>query len=326
MNVLGVSPVSYENIRGGCIPRNFCISGSHREWNMPEKNKNKSIIDEFFWEIPGDVPGKRAQDDPYQSASPAPDPDYQFVPQPITNQSSKCSSEADVSSHQTDIVSNNVTEADVSSDASMTETSNDVSMSDASDDASTSYVSNDTLTSDISSDAPITERPNDISISDVSNRNSFRWLPGLMVLLFVMGGGGASYQYLIDNPSDKRREENVSELTRTTELNNQKNTTIPTVKPEVTQVSTPAPAQKVAVKPPKIIEIVLGEKNKTMQSKLRVITHVVVRGDTLWDIAETYVKNPFRYPELAKLNKIKNPDLIYPDEVVRIHIYEQASV
>ena len=33
-------------------------------------------------------------------------------------------------------------------------------------------------------------------------------------------------------------------------------------------------------------------------------------GDTLWDIADAYYKNPWRYPKIAKYNKIKNPDLI----------------
>lgn len=48
------------------------------------------------------------------------------------------------------------------------------------------------------------------------------------------------------------------------------------------------------------------------------IIHIVVKGDTLWDIAKRYVNNPFRYPELARLSKIKNPDLIYPGNRVRI--------
>ena len=48
------------------------------------------------------------------------------------------------------------------------------------------------------------------------------------------------------------------------------------------------------------------------------IIHIVVKGDTLWDIARRYVNNPFRYPELARLSKIKNPDLIYPGNRVRI--------
>jgi nucleoid-associated protein YgaU len=48
------------------------------------------------------------------------------------------------------------------------------------------------------------------------------------------------------------------------------------------------------------------------------IIHIVVKGDTLWAIAKRYVNNPFRYPELARLSKIKNPDLIYPGNRVRI--------
>jgi nucleoid-associated protein YgaU/chemotaxis signal transduction protein len=48
------------------------------------------------------------------------------------------------------------------------------------------------------------------------------------------------------------------------------------------------------------------------------IVHIVVKGDTLWAIAERYVNNPFRYPELARLSHIDNPDLIYPGDRVRI--------
>lgn len=52
----------------------------------------------------------------------------------------------------------------------------------------------------------------------------------------------------------------------------------------------------------------------------RIITHVVKKGDTLWDIAEHYVNDPFKYPEIAKLSEIENPDLIYPGEIVRIRV------
>ena len=65
------------------------------------------------------------------------------------------------------------------------------------------------------------------------------------------------------------------------------------------------------------------ENTKTQaKGQLRVITHVVVKGDTLWHIAKTYLQDPFRYPELVSINKIKNPDLIYPHEIVRIHVYD----
>lgn len=50
------------------------------------------------------------------------------------------------------------------------------------------------------------------------------------------------------------------------------------------------------------------------------IIHIVVKGDTLWDIAKFYVDNPYRYPELARLSDIKNPDLIYPGN--RVHIIQ----
>lgn len=48
------------------------------------------------------------------------------------------------------------------------------------------------------------------------------------------------------------------------------------------------------------------------------IVHRVVPGDTLWDIAEHYLDDPFQYPALARLSQIRNPDLIYPGDVIRI--------
>lgn len=49
-------------------------------------------------------------------------------------------------------------------------------------------------------------------------------------------------------------------------------------------------------------------------------THIVVPGDTLWDIAEHYTGNAFNYPELARRSGIRNPDRIYPGDKVRIII------
>lgn len=53
------------------------------------------------------------------------------------------------------------------------------------------------------------------------------------------------------------------------------------------------------------------------------IVHIVVKGDTLWHIAIRYLNNPYLYPELARLSKIKNPDLIYPGN--RVHIVKRRK-
>lgn len=51
---------------------------------------------------------------------------------------------------------------------------------------------------------------------------------------------------------------------------------------------------------------------------IEFIEHIIVKGDTLWSIAKHYIHNPFRYPELARLSNINNPDLIYPGNKVLI--------
>ncbi len=59
---------------------------------------------------------------------------------------------------------------------------------------------------------------------------------------------------------------------------------------------------------------------KEIKPASKKIIHIVVKGDTLWHIAKRYVRDPFKYSELARLSKIKNPDLIYPGNRVIIFI------
>ncbi len=74
----------------------------------------------------------------------------------------------------------------------------------------------------------------------------------------------------------------------------------------VTKQNTKNKTAAVKAKPPRPIE------------KPKQKTHTVVSGDTLWHIAKRYLGDGARYPEIAKLNNIKNPNLIYPGQVFKI--------
>lgn len=50
----------------------------------------------------------------------------------------------------------------------------------------------------------------------------------------------------------------------------------------------------------------------------KVIT--IKQGDTLWDLAEEWLKDPLKWPEFKKYNEYTNPDLIYPGEDMQIPI------
>ena len=67
---------------------------------------------------------------------------------------------------------------------------------------------------------------------------------------------------------------------------------------------TPIPAPKT---PKKVADGILEE-----------LVHTVIKGDTLWDIANRYLGDPFQYSELAKISRIKDPNWIYPGDVVHI--------
>lgn len=73
----------------------------------------------------------------------------------------------------------------------------------------------------------------------------------------------------------------------------------------------------VVITEPEIVETVEPEPIPEPETP-KSITYKIKWGDTLWDIADAYYKNPWRYHTIARYNNIKNPDYIISGTTIEI--------
>ena len=60
------------------------------------------------------------------------------------------------------------------------------------------------------------------------------------------------------------------------------------------------------------------EQKRPTTGKETPKTHTVVKGDTLWAICKKYLGDGSKYPEIAKLNNIDNPNIIKAGQVIKL--------
>ncbi|MDP2638465.1 MAG: LysM peptidoglycan-binding domain-containing protein [Candidatus Levybacteria bacterium] len=74
---------------------------------------------------------------------------------------------------------------------------------------------------------------------------------------------------------------------------------------------------------PKKIAVVTPTITPTPEKEIKNIsitgnTYVIKTGDTLWDISIRAYGDGYKWPEVARINNLENPDLIYPGNSLKI--------
>ncbi len=68
----------------------------------------------------------------------------------------------------------------------------------------------------------------------------------------------------------------------------------------------------------KVVFIPAKEERPPSANQLSNKTYTVKSGDCLWNICKQYLGDGSKYPEIAKLNNISNPNLIYPGMILKL--------
>ena len=128
------------------------------------------------------------------------------------------------------------------------------------------------------------------------------------MILFVVPS-----KYNLLNKNDKAKTETTTEIQEEPETGISE---LPAKEPEQKPVVIESKEEEVVVAPEP--EQVIPEPPKEPETKPADITYKIKWGDTLWDIADSYYKNPWNYKKIARYNNIKNPDYIISGTTITI--------
>lgn len=98
----------------------------------------------------------------------------------------------------------------------------------------------------------------------------------------------------------------------------------PNLPPDTSMTEPPKPAKDIPAEQENQTQENMGMQQSAIKEPAasaalqRTVRYKIRWGDTLWDLSETYYRNPWLYTEIAKHNKLKNPDLIISGTYIEI--------
>jgi len=177
---------------------------------------------------------------------------------------------------------------------------------------------------------------------EVRQKGSLGWLIALIIILLVLGliagwlfyfGGMNTARSFYNNNVSPVVEKFVKKETVKKQEPAKKPDPEPVKEPEPVKQTEPVP-QKVEPAPVIQAPVTAPEQRQPQKGKKRVapvasynvpttipregVNYKIRWGDTLWDIADAFYRNPWLYPRIAKHNNIKNPNLIISGRTIRI--------